>query len=65
MVIRVPFPPVNSGGPIEARRGVRRTTTGGAVFPPVNSGGPIEAIERAYLEAPDPSVSAGEFRRPH
>ena len=36
------FPPVNSGGPIEARE-LTEEYDAFSIFPPVNSGGPIEA----------------------
>ena len=59
------FPPVNSGGLIEAvggEAGAARPVVG---FPPVNSGGLIEAILDTEASDKTPVLSAGEFRRPH
>ena len=38
------FPPVNSGGLIEASSAMRRACRARSMFPPVNSGGLIEAV---------------------
>ena len=58
------FPPVNSGGLIEAACAPLDERAAGA-FPPVNSGGLIEAAMRARSPSATSRVSAGEFRRPH
>ena len=63
--LRPAFPPVNSGGLIEAMAvtDIAGYSFGG--FPPVNSGGLIEAWPRTSLQLRSVHVSAGEFRRPH
>ena len=43
------FPPGNSGGPIEAKRGKIPSGAGRRQFPPGNSGGPIEAHTSARM----------------
>ena len=59
------FPPVNSGGLIEARPSCAAWLVDRTPFPPVNSGGLIEACLGSRDGARAVSVSAGEFRRPH
>ena len=71
------FPPVNSGGLIEAPASrfwvaavIALKRANHASFPPVNSGGLIEAQLITARESGDEVtvsslVSAGEFRRPH
>ena len=57
--MRAWFPPVNSGGLIEADLVTRPVLLGDTAFPPVNSGGLIEAGTSREKEA---RASAG-FRR--
>ena len=59
------FPPVNSGGLIEANCYWRFYSFTIIRFPPVNSGGLIEANTVPSIKTPPRKVSAGEFRRPH
>ena len=62
--MKAEFPPVNSGGLIEAERVKARFRISAGWFPPVNSGGLIEATLPRKRPTWQP-VSAGEFRRPH
>ena len=59
------FPPVNSGGLIEASARQEQFPPEWTMFPPVNSGGLIEAYPKVSYYRYGGRVSAGEFRRPH
>ena len=65
MAADTPFPPVNSGGLIEAQRILVSPDHIRNMFPPVNSGGLIEAQRNRSAMLRYGKVSAGEFRRPH